>query len=171
MTQPKPDIDLSLLVPVFNEEETVPAFMEAILRVMPSLGMSWEILFVNDGSNDDTLSVLRAMQQQHEEIGIIDFSRNFGKEAALTAGLDFCRGRAVIPIDADLQDPPELIGEMVEKWRGGSEIVFAIRAKRDTDGFLKSISARLFYRFYNSISDVKIPQDLGRLPATGPPRR
>lgn len=157
----KPDIDLSLLVPVFNEEEAIPHFMDSVCRVMAKLGMSWEVLFVNDGSNDNTLDTLRALQRQHNEVCVIDFSRNFGKEAALTAGLDFSRGRAVIPIDVDLQDPPEVIGEMVEKWREGYEMVFAIRSRRDSDSRLKSFSAWLFYRFYNWMSPVQIPRDAG----------
>ena len=160
-SQRKPEIDLSLLVPVFNEEEAIPHFMDSVCRVMARLGMSWEVLFVNDGSNDSTLDTLRALQRQHSEVRVIDFSRNFGKEAALTAGLDFSRGRAVIPIDVDLQDPPEVIGEMVEKWREGYEVVFAIRARRDSDSHLKSFSARLFYRFYNWMSQVEIPPDAG----------
>ncbi len=161
MNQLRPEIDLSLLVPVFNEEEAIPHFMDSINRVMAELGMSWEILFVNDGSNDNTLDILRALQSQHSEIRVIDFSRNFGKEAALTAGLDFSRGRAVIPIDVDLQDPPEAIGAMVEKWREGYEVVFAVRSRRDSDSHLKSASARLFYRFYNWMSQVEIPPDAG----------
>ncbi len=161
VNQLKPEIDLSLLVPVFNEEEAIPHFMDSLCRVMAKLGMSWEVLFVNDGSNDSTLDTLRALQRRHGEVCVIDFSRNFGQEAALTAGLDFSRGRAVIPMDVDLQDPPEVIGEMVEKWREGYEVVFAIRSRRDSDSHLKSFSARLFYRFYNWMSQVQIPQDAG----------
>ncbi|MEE8305650.1 MAG: glycosyltransferase family 2 protein [Gammaproteobacteria bacterium] len=161
MNQFESEIDLSLLVPVFNEEEAIPHFMDVVSRVMAELGMSWEVLFVNDGSNDNTLDVLRALQSRHSEIRVIDFSRNFGKEAALTAGLDFSRGRAVIPIDVDLQDPPEVIGEMVGKWREGYDMVFAVRSRRDSDSHMKSASARLFYRFYNWMSQVKIPPDAG----------
>ncbi len=161
MNQLRPEIDLSLLVPVFNEEEAIPHFMDVVSRVMAELGMSWEVLFVNDGSNDNTLDVLRALQSRHSEIRVIDFSRNFGKEAALTAGLDFSRGRAVIPIDVDLQDPPEVIGEMVGKWREGYDMVFAVRSRRDSDSHMKSASARLFYRFYNWMSQVEIPRDVG----------
>ena len=161
MNQLRPEIDISLLVPVFNEEEAIPHFMESVSRVMVELGMSWEVLFVNDGSNDGTLDILRALQRQHGEVRVIDFSRNFGKEAALTAGLDFSRGRAVIPIDVDLQDPPEVIAEMVEKWREGYEMVSAVRSRRDSDSHLKSTSARLFYRIYNWMSQVEIPPDAG----------
>jgi glycosyltransferase involved in cell wall biosynthesis len=161
VNQPESEIELSLLVPVFNEEAAIPHFMDSVGRVMAELGMRWEVLFVNDGSNDGTLNTLRALQRQHGEVRVIDFSRNFGKEAALTAGLDFSRGRAVIPIDVDLQDPPELIAEMVEKWREGYEMVFAVRSRRDSDSHLKSVSARLFYRFYNWMSQVEIPRDAG----------
>ena len=161
VNQPESEIDLSLLVPVFNEEEAIPHFMDSLGPVMAELGLRWEVLFVNDGSNDGTLDRLRDLQRRHGEVRIIDFSRNFGKEAALTAGLDFSRGRAVIPIDVDLQDPPEVIVEMVEKWREGYDMVFAVRSRRDSDSHLKSASAHLFYRFYNWMSQVEIPPDAG----------
>ena len=161
VNQPESEIDLSLLVPVFNEEEAIPHFMDSLGPVMAELGLRWEVLFVNDGSNDGTLDRLRDLQRRHGEVRIIDFSRNFGKEAALTADLDFSRGRAVIPIDVDLQDPPEVIVEMVEKWREGYDMAFAVRSRRDSDSHLKSASARLFYRFYNWMSQVEIPPDAG----------
>ena len=161
VNQANSEIDLSLLVPVFNEEAAIPHFLGSLGPVMAKLGMRWEILFINDGSTDGTLDTLQALRREHNEISVIDFSRNFGKEAALTAGLDFSRGRAVIPIDVDLQDPPEIIGEMVEKWREGYEVVFAIRTKRDGDSYVKSVSARLFYRTYNWLSQVEIPPDAG----------
>jgi len=161
VNQANSEIDLSLLVPVFNEEAAIPQFLDSLGPVMTKLGMRWEVLFINDGSTDGTLDILQALRRDHNEIRVIDFSRNFGKEAALTAGLDFSRGRAVIPIDVDLQDPPEIIGEMVEKWREGYEMVFAVRARRDSDSQLKSFSARLFYRLYNWMSKVEIPPDAG----------
>ncbi len=103
VNQENSEIDLSLLVPVFNEEAAIPQFMDSLGPVMAKLGMRWEVVFINDGSTDGTLDILQALRRQHIEIRVIDFSRNFGKEAALTAGLDFSRGRAVIPIDVDLQ--------------------------------------------------------------------
>lgn len=156
-----PNLDLSLIVPVFNEEAAIPQFMDRIGRVMDGLGVSWEAVFVNDGSNDGTLEVLRETRRRHNNVGVVDFSRNFGKEAALTAGLDFARGRAVIPIDVDLQDPPELIGEMLDKWREGFDVVFAVRSVRESDSRLKSFSARAFYRFYNWMSQLEIPRNAG----------
>lgn len=154
-------MDVSLIVPVFNEEAAIPQFIDRIGHVMGGLGVSWEVVFVNDGSSDNSLTVLREIRRRYNNIGVVDFSRNFGKEAALTAGLDFARGRAVIPIDVDLQDPPELIGEMLEKWREGYDVVFAVRSVRESDSRLKSFSARAFYRFYNWMSQIEIPRNAG----------
>jgi len=126
---------------------------------MAALPCNWEVLYVNDGSTDDTLSVLHQLREPH--VAIINLSRNFGKEIALTAGLDHARGDAVIVIDADLQDPPEVIPELVQKWHEGFDVVYARRTARDGETFLKKISAKGFYRVIQRVSRVKIPADTG----------
>jgi glycosyltransferase involved in cell wall biosynthesis len=124
-------------------------------------GVTWEIVCVDDGSTDATLAALLAAQSEDARFRIIELSRNFGKEAALTAGLDAARGDAVIPIDADLQDPPELIAEMVAAWRGGAEMVLARRSDRSSDGILKRETAKWFYALHNRLSKTKIPVNVG----------
>lgn len=121
----------------------------------------WEIICIDDGSQDDTLQKITALTKQSPIFRAIELSRNFGKEAALTAGLDASRGDAVIPIDVDLQDPPELLAEMVEAWRKGAEVVVARRIDRTADSFLKRLSANAFYKFHNAISKIKIPENVG----------
>jgi glycosyltransferase involved in cell wall biosynthesis len=155
-------IELSLVVPFYNEEEAVKLFFERIVPVMDSLRLRYEIVCVNDGSRDNTLAMLAAATVRHPGIvRVIDLSRNFGKEAALTAAIDHAVGRAVIPIDADLQDPPEVIPELVARWREGNEVVLAIRADRSSDTWLKRKTAEWFYRFIDHISDVDIPANAG----------
>ena len=128
---------------------------------MAQINESYEIVFINDGSKDNTLNVLLNAKQNFKNIRIINFSRNFGKEAALTAGLDKARGEAAIPIDVDLQDPPELIKELVAKWREGYDVVLAKRADRTSDSFAKRVSADLFYKLNGKISNVDIPNNVG----------
>jgi len=152
---------ISVVVPMYNEEEVIDAFFEAITPVLRSLTKDYEIICVNDGSSDMTLPKLIAARGMNPAIKIIDLSRNFGKELALTAGLDFASGDAVVPIDADLQDPPELIVEMVEKWRDGADMVIAVRTDRGTDGWFKRTSAGLFYRIAGRLSDTGIPNNAG----------
>jgi glycosyltransferase involved in cell wall biosynthesis len=155
-------IELSVVVPFYNEEDAVPLFFERIVPVMESLGLRYEIVCVNDGSRDDTLQMLAAAAVRHPGIvRVIDLSRNFGKEAALTAAIDHAVGRAVIPIDADLQDPPEVIPELVARWRDGNDVVLAIRADRSSDTWLKRKTAEWFYRFIGRIGDVEIPANAG----------
>ncbi len=155
-------IQLSIVVPVFNESESVSLFAHRIKAVFNSfLFINLEIIFVNDGSTDDTLQHLVELQQQFCEIRIVDLSRNFGKEAALTAGLNFATGHVVVPIDVDLQDPPELILDMIEKWRDGYDVVVGKRVNRDSDLLVKRIAASLFYRIHNIISEPKIPESVG----------
>ncbi|HEX7390018.1 MAG TPA: glycosyltransferase family 2 protein, partial [Acidiphilium sp.] len=129
--------------------------------VLDAGGETWELVCVNDGSRDDTLARLVALSERDSRVRVIDLSRNFGKEAALTAGLDHARGEAVIPLDADLQDPPEVIPELIAKWREGFDVVNAMRASRDSDSRMKRITARSFYRVINRMSEVDIPSDVG----------
>ena len=150
---------LSVVVPAYNEEEVLPEFHRRLTGVLEKLSFFSEILYVNDGSSDETLKVIKDFHDPR--VAVIDLSRNFGKEIALTAGLDHARGEAVVVIDADLQDPPELIPELVEKWREGYDVVYARRSHRDGESFLKKASAKLFYRIIQGVSRVKIPEDTG----------
>lgn len=152
---------ISILCPCYNEEAALPLFFERVMAVMEKLGEPFEIICVNDGSQDGTFEVLKTYAAADDRIKVVDLSRNFGKEAALTAALDFSKGDAVIPMDADLQDPPELIGVMIQKWREGYEMVLARRADRSSDFWLKRISALGFYRAHNAISCPHIPENVG----------
>ncbi|HWW05536.1 glycosyltransferase family 2 protein [Collimonas sp.] len=153
---------LSLVVPFYNESSAVAHFFQRITPVLAALDtLSYEIVCINDGSADDTLAQLIAIAERDNRVRVIDLSRNFGKEAALTAGLNEALGDAVIPIDADLQDPPELIPRLIEQWRNGYEVVLARRVNRDSDSFLKRKTAQLFYRLYNAVSDIKLPDNVG----------
>lgn len=144
-----------------NEEESIAAFFDRLLPVLDALGDAFEIVCVNDGSRDATLEALIAARQKEPRIRILDLSRNFGKEAALTCGIDHARGGAVIPIDADLQDPPELIAEMMRLWRQGFDVVLAQRVDRGSDHVLKRKMAEWFYRLHNMISEPSIPPNVG----------
>ncbi len=153
---------LSLIVPFYNEAEAIDRFCEAVLPVLDQIpGTRWEIICVDDGSTDTTLLHLIALSQRDPRFCIIEFSRNFGKEAALTAGINAARGDALIPIDADLQDPPALIADMVAAWQQGAEVVLARRTDRASDGVLKRQSAAWFYRLHNRVSKTKIPENVG----------
>lgn len=153
---------ISIVAPFYNEEEAIEAFHEGLTAVTDKIpDVDFEVICVNDGSRDSTISGLLALADRDPRVHVIDLSRNFGKEAALTAGLDASNGDAVIPIDADLQDPPELIPEMIERWNEGFEVVIARRVDRQADAYLKRRTAELFYRFHNSISDIEIPENVG----------
>jgi glycosyltransferase involved in cell wall biosynthesis len=152
---------ISILCPCYNEEEALPIFFREIIPVMESLGEPFEFVCVNDGSRDATLDVLLSFAKKDSRVKIVDLSRNFGKEAALTAAIDFASGDAVIPIDVDLQDPPELISEMVAKWREGNEVVLARRIDRSSDSFMKRFTAQIFYSLHNKISNSPIPENVG----------
>lgn len=153
--------NLSLICPCYNEEDNVENFITEIDKVLKNTKLSHEIIFINDGSTDNTLKNLINIKKRFPYIKIINLSRNFGKEAALTAGLDEAKAEAIIPIDVDLQDPPNVIHQLIEKWKEGYDIVLAKREDRTSDSFLKSFSARLFYKVNNKISDVEIPEDVG----------
>ncbi|MBK1625391.1 glycosyltransferase family 2 protein [Afifella marina] len=152
---------LSLVIPMHNEEECLDGLFRRLEAVLGELGISYEIVCVDDGSRDRTLAALIERQKHAPYLRVIDLSRNFGKEAALTAGLDASRGECVVPLDADLQDPPELIGRMLEKWREGYEVVNAVRSERQTDTPMKRWTAGLFYWSANKLSEIEIPPNVG----------
>ncbi len=155
-------LNISLVVPVFNESDTVGVFIDKIEDLFKSETLiSIEFIFVNDGSTDNTLEQLLEYQKGKHHLKIIDLSRNFGKEAALTAGLQAATGDVIVPIDVDLQDPPEVIFDMVAKWREGYEVVLGRRVNRDSDSWAKRSSANWFYRIHNKISDPKLPENVG----------
>jgi len=154
-------VDLSVVVPVHNEEDCIDEFLsrtEAALRTIP---VTYEILFVNDGSRDRTLEIILGHRRRNPLIKAIDLSRNFGKEYALSAGLRYSSGRAVIPVDVDLQDPPELIPQLYAKWREGFDTVYAMRTGRRGEGLLKRLTAFLYYRIHNTVATVPIPPNTG----------
>ena len=152
---------ISVIVPAYNEHEVLPEFHRRTTVVLQELGLDYEIVYVNDGSKDNTLALLRELQLNDRHIAIVDLSRNFGKEIAMTAGLDYSRGNAVIVIDADLQDPPELIPALVDGWREGYDVVYATRSEREGESMLKKTTAHFFYRVIQGVSRFKIPQDTG----------
>lgn len=152
---------ISIACPFYNEAILIDSFMERLVLVMQGLGIDYEIVCVNDGSTDGTLASLRRHAEIHPVIRIIDLSRNFGKEAALSAAIDYARGDAVIIIDADLQDPPELIPMMVSHWQSGYEVVLARRKDRSTDSWLKRSTSHAFYRLHNIVAERPIPLDVG----------
>ena len=152
---------LSIVCPAFDEEACLGAFHRRVRQVMVALDQPFETVLVNDGSRDASLAVMRALRDQHPDVCVVDLSRNYGKEVALTAGLDAARGDAVVVIDADLQDPPELIGEMIEGWAEGYDVVYATRRERAGETWIKKATARGFYRLASRLSSVPIPQDTG----------
>lgn len=156
---------LTILVPVKDEEEAIAPFVARVGRVLDGLSdpaaRSWEILFIDDGSIDATLPAIMAANASEKRVCAVSLSRNFGKEAALSAGLDHARGDAIIPIDVDLQDPPEVIAEMVRAWREGSEVVYGVRRNRESDSIPKRLTADLYYRAHNWLSSDKIPEHAG----------
>jgi len=158
---------VSLVVPVHNEEDSIAPFLERTIPILDALikergpDLSYEILFIDDGSSDGTLSVLENCRNADNRITILTLSRNFGKDQALAAGLSYAAGQTVVPIDVDLQDPPELIPDMIEKWAEGYDVVYAARADRSSDSRLKRFTARLFYRVFNAMADRPIPEDAG----------
>jgi len=152
---------ISMVVPFYNEADNVDILYDRLATVLDGTHCAWEIVCVNDGSSDGTLEKLLALRHRDLRVRVMDLSRNFGKEAALTAGLDHARGSAVIPFDADLQDPPELIPELLAKWREGYDIVNAVRRSRAGEGWLKRVTAHGFYRLINRLTHVDIPADTG----------
>lgn len=152
---------ISLVVPVFNEEDTIPIFYKAVREYEPLQEYDVEIVFINDGSKDSTENIINALAISDELVKPLSFTRNFGKEPALFAGLDHATGDAVIPIDVDLQDPIDVIPHLIEKWKAGADMVLAKRTDRSTDGHLKRKSAEMFYKLHNKISNPKIEENVG----------
>ncbi|MCP1365758.1 glycosyltransferase family 2 protein, partial [Halomonas sp. BBD48] len=152
---------ISLVVPVFNEEDTLPLFHSAVRESTALSDYEVEIVIVNDGSVDGTSAVSETLAKQDEKLVVVEFSRNFGKEQALFAGLEHASGEAVIPIDVDLQDPIDIIPVLIERWQAGSEVVLAKRVDRKIDSYFKRRSAELFYRLHNKISEPRIEENVG----------
>jgi glycosyltransferase involved in cell wall biosynthesis len=155
------EVFISVVVPMFNESDNIEILYSRLSAVLESLNQPYEVICVNDGSKDDTLEKLRQINNRDIRFKIIDLSRNFGKEIALSAGLDYARGEVVVPIDADLQDPPELIIEMIDKWREGYDVVYAVRSERAGESFLKKWTAAMFYKLIAKISPIEIPGNTG----------
>lgn len=158
---------LSLIVPVKDEEEAIGRFVDRVTRVLDNqreadgAPLGWEILFVDDGSRDATLAAIHAAHRADPRVRALSLSRNFGKEAAISAGLDHARGNAVVPIDVDMQDPPEVIADMLHSWRQGHDVVYGVRRDRRTDSLPKRMTADLYYRAHNWLSSDKIPEHAG----------
>lgn len=151
----------SIVVPIYNEEGSLPVLYERMVKVMDSTGEAWELVLVDDGSQDQSADMIRTLVKQDSRVRQVILARNFGHQIAVTAGLDHSRGDAIVIIDADLQDPPEVILDLIEKWREGFEVVYAVRETREGETFFKLWTARLFYRLINKITSMKIPVDTG----------
>lgn len=154
-------VRISVVVPLYNEQENIDALFRRLLAVLEALNTSYDVICVNDGSRDNTLKNLVEYHQRYPQIKVVNLSRNFGKDTAMSAGIDYSQGMAVIPIDADLQDPPELIAEMIEKWHEGYDVVYASRLVRIGESWFKRFSAEGFYQVINKLSRVSIPPNTG----------
>ncbi len=151
----------SLVIPIWNEQAVIPVLYERIVQVLESTAEPWELLFVNDGSTDRSLALLVTLQANDPRVKVLNFSRNFGHQIAITAGCDYAEGDAVIVMDADLQDPPEVLLRMIDRWREGYDVAYAVRTKRVGETRFKLWSASLFYRLIRSIAEIDIPMDAG----------
>src|ERR1039458_4845251 len=154
-------LTLSIIIPVYNEEKNLPVIYDRLLKVVAGLGVSYEIIFVNDGSLDNSIELIKGLSKENSNVKYIDFSRNFGHQVAVTAGLDICKGEATVIIDADLQDPPELILNLYQKLQEGFNVVYARRRIRKGESFLKKLTAKVFYRLMDRITTIRIPLDTG----------
>ena len=154
-------ITYSIIAPIYNEKENLPELQRRVTEVLDSTNEPWELILVDDGSTDGSTDIIRELAKKDERVRPIIFARNFVHQIAITAGWDYARGDAVVIIDADLQDPPELILEMAKKWKEGNEVVYAVRAEREGESWFKLMTASLFYRIIYRITDVKIPLDTG----------
>ncbi len=152
---------ISVVAPAYNEQEVIEEFCRRVISVLAGLSCSYEIVLVNDGSTDRTLELMHELHRKDPLVTVVDLSRNFGKEIALTAGLDHTCGEVVVVLDADLQDPPELIPKMLEGWREGYDVVYGVRSQRDGETWVKKASASAFYRLIQRVSRVRIPRDTG----------
>lgn len=151
----------SIVAPVYEEEGNLHKFYQRVAETMNQLNTPWELILVNDGSKDDSLAIIRDLAAQDEHVKFINFARNFGHQTAVTAGIDFASGNAIILIDSDLQDPPEVIPDLIAEWKNGYEVVYAIREERKGESWFKLATANLFYRVLYRITDVDIPLDTG----------
>ena len=154
-------MELSIIIPIYNEEKNIPLLFDRLKKVATDLAISYEFIFINDGSKDQSLELIRSLAQKDNMVRYINLSRNFGHQIAVTAGIDASKGNAVVIIDADLQDPPELIIEMYQKMQEGFQVVYARRKTRTGESFLKKHTAKLFYRLLAKITSIKIPLDTG----------
>jgi dolichol-phosphate mannosyltransferase len=154
-------IQYSIIAPIYNELENIPELYRRVKEVMSAAGGTWELLLVDDGSTDGSTEAIRALARQDEHVRPLIFARNFGHQIAITAGWDHARGEAIVIIDADLQDPPEVIPELIAKWKEGYQVVYAVRAEREGETWFKKVTAAVFYRLIYMITDVKIPLDSG----------
>jgi len=153
---------ISIIVPMYNEQEVATTCYDRLTQVLVKMDKyDYEIIFVNDGSKDNTLEILETLAKKDKKVKVISFSRNFGHQPAVTAGIRNCSGDATVIIDADMQDPPEVIPEMLELWEQGNDVVYAVRKKRAGETKFKLLTAKAFYKFLNKLSDVKIPNDTG----------
>lgn len=153
-------IKFSFVIPAYNEENNIPLIYDKLYKLMERMNGDFEILFINDGSKDKTLEVLKDFATKDKRVKVLNFSRNFGHQAALTAGIDHAKGEAIITLDCDLQDPPEIIESMIKEWEKGYKIVYARKVKR-SDNFLKKYTALLYYKIVDNFSDVDIPRNVG----------
>ncbi|QBD78169.1 glycosyltransferase [Ktedonosporobacter rubrisoli] len=151
----------SIIAPVYNEEETIPHFYERVVAVMEGLEKPFELLLINDGSSDNSYRVMCELHTRDPRVHVINFSRNFGHQIAISAGLDYASGEAVIILDSDLQDPPEVIPSLIERWKEGAEVVYAQRTRREGETKFKLLTARAFYRLIERITSISIPRDTG----------
>ena len=154
-------ITYSIIAPIYNEIDNLPELYRRVKEVMDSTAEPWELILVDDGSTDGSTDSIRALARQDQTVRPVIFARNFGHQVAITAGWDFARGDAIVIIDADLQDPPEVILELAKKWKEGYEVVYAVRGEREGESWFKKFTAAMFYRIIYSITDVKIPVDTG----------
>jgi len=153
---------ISVVAPVYNEEALIHEFHERVSATMDSLGEPWELILVDDGSRDETSALLDAIQREDpDHVVVVHLARNFGHQLAITAGMDYARGEAVVTIDSDLQDPPEVIVDLVKKWQEGNEVVYAVRAEREGETWFKLFTAGLFYRLIQRLTSVTIPMEAG----------
>ncbi|RME32897.1 MAG: glycosyltransferase, partial [Thermoflexia bacterium] len=152
---------ISVVAPVFNEEETLPEFYRRVREVMDNLGEPWELVLVDDGSSDDSFRICREIHERDPRVRVVRFARNFSHQIAITAGMDYARGDAVVTIDSDLQDPPEVIPELVARWREGYHVVYGVRTEREGETWFKLFTARLFYRLIAALTDIRIPMEAG----------
>ncbi len=155
------EIVYSIIAPIYNESQSLPELYRRVREVMDSTGEPWELILVDDGSTDGSTEIIRQFSASDKRVRRVIFARNFGHQLAVTAGLDYARGGAVVIIDADLQDPPEVILDLIAKWREGYEVVYAVRGEREGESWFKLATASLFYRIIYRITDVKIPLDTG----------